>query len=119
MNKSDFTDAPIPRLSAICEDPSLISRLDWPVASAFGAAFTGLATSCAFRAAAAKPKGRWGRALTTAQAAELLGVSAAVLTRRMKRPPFSAFRINLPGIRRVMFSEARLLKYLKAQKGRA
>jgi len=104
----------IPTLAEIANNPALISELDPAVAAALGAAFSGLATSCAFRAAMARPPApvnAGDRALSLSEAAELLGVHPKTLARRAKDAPFAALRIDL-GLRRLRFSEMRIVRYL-------
>ncbi len=105
----------VPSLAQIAADPSKIATLDPLVAAALGAAFSGLATSCAFRAAMARPPVpvRDGdRALSLTEAADLLGVHPKTLARRAQHPPFDGLRLEL-GVRRLRFSESRVVAYLQ------
>lgn len=114
---------PMPTLAEIAADPARITRLPGPIAAAFGAAFSGLATSCALRAVldqvppvAAESLGT----LSVDEAAAMLGIQPSTLRHRAKRTPYAELRVD-NGTRRLRFSAAKIRAYLErptpAQRG--
>lgn len=111
----------VPSLAEIAADPALIVTLDPVVASALGAAFSGLAASCAFRAMQARAAtihavqtATGDRALSLEEAAALLGLHPKTLARYARtNATFNRLRLDLGGVRRLRFSEARVMSYLQ------
>ncbi len=107
--------ASLPTLAEIAADPTRIARLSGPVAAAFGAAFSGLATSCALRAVLDKGEPVATESLGTLgveEAAAMLGIQPSTLRHRAKRTPYSELRID-NGTRRLRFSAAKIRAYLE------
>lgn len=105
----------IPTLAEIAADPARISRLSGPVAAAFGAAFSGLATSCALRAVLDQGEPVAVESLGTLgldEAAAMLGIQPSTLRHRAKRAPYAELRVD-NGTRRLRFSAAKIRAYLE------
>ena len=107
--------ATVPTLAEIASDPSKIAQLSGPVAAALGAAFSGLATSCALRAVLdADARAGVRELLGTVgleEAAALLGIKPSTLRHRAKHPPYVDLRVD-NGTRRLRFSAGKIRAYL-------
>lgn len=109
------TPALMPTLAEIAADPARIARLPGRVAAALGAAFSGLATSCALRAALDQCEPIATESLGTLsvdEAAAMLGIQPSTLRHRAKRTPYAELRVD-NGTRRLRFSAAKIRAYLE------
>lgn len=105
----------MPTLAEIAAEPSKIARLSGPVAAAVGAAFAGLATSCALRAVLDRGEPVATESLGTLsvdEAATMLGIQPSTLRHRAKRLPYLDLRVD-NGTRRLRFSAAKIRAYLE------
>lgn len=105
----------LPTLAEVAADPAKIARLPGAVAAALGAAFAGLATSCALRAALERSEPVAAESLGTLsvdEAAALLGIQPSTLRHRAKHPPYLDLRVD-NGTRKLRFSGAKIRAYLE------
>jgi predicted DNA-binding transcriptional regulator AlpA len=115
---------PVPSLAEIAADSSKIESLDGPLAAALGAAFSGLATSCALRAVVAPwppppaaPESP-ARLLSPKEAAEALGISQSTLLQEsLPGRRYVGLRVDI-GARRVRFSAERIASFLSTRTSR-
>lgn len=105
----------LPTLAEIAADPAKIARLSGRVAAAVGAAFAGLATSCAMRAVLDQGEPVAVESLGTLgvdEAAAMLGIQPSTLRHRAKLAPYAELRVD-NGTRRLRFSAGKIRAYLE------